>query len=152
MDEDSGQTDPANRKHSPKNIEELHREVKKWRSEHDTWLEDVEKWRREERYLKLLLFRMERALPDEGSSLDEHARRVKDHVQRVGAYEKRLQALMKKGNPYSDIDDTLLEEHRLQKNLHLQERERHASFRNSHEAAMFELTRLTRALEQAERQ
>ena len=151
MDKNTGPVDKSSGKGSELNVEDLYRELKKWHSEHDTWLKDVDQWRREQRLVKLVLYKMERALPDQNDVLDEHAKLIRGHKQRLDAYEKKFRDLLVEEKPHPDMQDTILKEHRSQKDLHLCERERHESFRRSHLAAMSELSRLTRVLEQTGR-
>ncbi len=133
-------------------VNALHHEVDEWRSEHSAWLKDIEQWRREQRLVKLILYKMERTLPDQNNSLDEHINSIRKHKQRVNLYEKSFQNLLVSDKACPVDYDTLLNEHKLQKTLHLDEKERHECFRDTHLAAMSELTRLTRLLEQTERQ
>jgi len=152
MSKNSGPADKSSTGRPPLKIEDLHHEVSEWSSEHDSWLKDIDLWRREQRLVKLILYKMERALPDQNNLLDEHTRIIRNHKQRVGAYEKKLQDLMAGDKLYPEKFDALWEEHQLLKDLHLRERERHESFRHAHLAAMSELNRLIHVLEQAERQ
>ncbi len=137
---------------SATSLNTLHSEVNEWRNEHNTWLKDIEQWRREQRLVKLILYKMERTLPDQDNSLDEHINSIRKHKQRVTLYENNFHNLLVSDKICPMDSDTLLKEHTLQKNQHLQEKERHELFRNTHQAAMSELTRLTRLLEQTERQ
>jgi len=132
-------------------INALHREVNEWSNEHNAWLKDIEQWRREQRLVKLILYKMERTLPDQDNSLDEHINSIRKHKQRVNFYEKNFHNLLVSDKSCPADNDTLLKEHNLQKILHLQEKERHELFQDTHQAAMSELTRLTRLLEQTER-
>ncbi len=151
MDKNTGPVDKNSDQSTPLSIDDLYRELKEWRSEHDTWLKDVDQWRREQRLVKLILYKMERAMPDQNESLEAHTKAIGKHKQRLGNYEKKFKDLLANTAPQSGMQDSILKEHRLQKDLHLRERERHASFRHAHLAAMSELSRLTRTLEQAER-
>ena len=151
MDKNNGPVDKSSGKGSALNVEDLYRELKEWHSEHDTWLKDLDQWRREQRLVELLLYKMERALPDQHNTLDEHTKIIRKHKQRLDAYEKKFRDLLVEAEPHPGIQNTILKEHRLQKDLHLCERERHESLRRSHLAAMSELSLLTLVLEQTER-
>ncbi|VAW80822.1 hypothetical protein MNBD_GAMMA14-1263 [hydrothermal vent metagenome] len=129
----------------------LHCEVDEWRNEHNAWLKDIEQWRREQRLVKLILYKMERTLPDQNNSLDEHINSIRKHKQRVNLHGRNFHNLLASDKSCPADNDILLKEHNLQKSQHLQEKERHELFRDTHQAAMSELTRLTRLLEQTER-
>ena len=127
--------------------EGLHREMSEWHDEHDEWLKDIHLWQREHKLAELMLHQLECALPHYSRALAKHAENIKQHKETANTYERRLHNFINNGEQDTAKRSVLLKEHQLQEKQHLNEKQRHTSFRDTHQAAMAELKRITKALE-----
>ncbi len=128
-------------------IENIHKEMNKWRSEHDAWLEEIHQWQREHQIAEMVLYKMERALPDHNKALEKHAENIRQHKDLVCSCEKNMKDFLNSSEKDEEQHHALLQEHRLQEEAHQCEKNRHKSFRDTHLSTMVELIRLMRLLE-----
>ncbi len=128
-------------------VDELYDEINEWRCEHETWLEDIEEWHREHKLAELVLYKMERALPDHNRALEDHASIIHKHSNRIGRHERNLKNYIAGGQQDNKKHHALIKEHLSEDEQHTRERKRHDSFRETHKAAMAELVRISQLLQ-----
>lgn len=131
-------------------VEAMHRDMNEWRSEHDAWLDDIDAWQREHKLAELVLYKLDRALPNHNSALAEHADAIKQHKKHVSRYERSLKNYIGSGKQDSLRYQALMKEHREQEARHQSERQRHKSFRDMHHAVMAELLRIRKLIDKDE--
>jgi len=124
-------------------LAQCQKEYSQWRDEHALWLVEIKKWRRDEQQALALLFRLEQALPDCKSLLDQHYKMIMAHEDRLDTHKKRLAAYQRK-----DMDDKhyteLMDEHRHEADLHAGAKEAHAKFGAKITATVSDLSHLVR--------
>ncbi len=142
----------ANHADWTRTIEQMHRDNRRWRGEHARWQEEIRHWQQEANRLTAVLFRLERAIPEYGDTLKDHAFEILQHDLGLRHHERKLAAVLrhKAGNPVSR--EILQDEHREQANLHRDVRRQHQEMRRLHQEAIDEIRRLTRLADEIAQQ
>jgi len=124
---------------------ECQKELNRWRAEHAAWLADIKKWKRQEQRVLVLLFELERAMPNQRIILNEHADTIRKHEKTLNGYKKYLVEYHK-----MDIDDKryaeMMDMHRKSKEQHVKVARKHAEMRLKHLAAISEISNLAKVL------
>lgn len=133
---------------SPPEIGIIHKKHSQWRTEHADWLRDVDLWRREQELAEVMLFKLDRALPNHVATLREHAMAIQAHEQQLQAQEQLLAACLS-GHGEEKQYAELARIHHQGREKHETMRQRHQKIQHTHHEAMKELKRITRLLEQS---
>ena len=126
-------------------VEEIRQRHLKWRGEHEAWISEVQKWRREQEEAVVLLHKLDRAIPNHGAALQEHFDTIKAHEDQLMAHDDALNYISA-GNMGDDEYKRLVESHQEGALRHDQMREKHKTFHRVHQTAMKELRNLVKEL------
>jgi hypothetical protein len=137
---------------SPPDAERMQRERLQWHSEHVAWIRDITLWQREQKLAEALLYQLEHALPDHRQRMLEHSDDIAGHEKRLREYERLLSESVPEGQAGGNRLEDLVAAHRQQAQHHEHEREQHDAFRSQHRAAMAEFRRITKLIEQIDRE
>ncbi|HEB95600.1 MAG TPA: hypothetical protein ENI96_04115 [Sedimenticola thiotaurini] len=121
----------------------MRRDNQRWRREHARWQDDVRQWQQESNRLSAVLFRLERAIPDYGDTLKDHAFAILQHDLRLRHHEQKLSASLDNGPPREITREILVAEHREQADHHRGVRRQHENMKKLHREAIREIRRLT---------
>jgi hypothetical protein len=117
-----------------------------WHEEHVQWIADIELWQQETHRLVALLYRLEKAIPEHSSKLQDHIALIEKHEQKITQYQ---------GGPdqqYLDKEPDFISierQHEFYKalsKLHEETKQQHAELKHSYVTEMEDFRDLAKAL------
>jgi hypothetical protein len=127
--------------------EEMHRQHREEKSEHLGWLEEIDRWRADDRRVLAMLEQLKSSLHRQEASLEEHAAAIRRHQDQLQRHERSIDDHEQAGE--SREHGQLAEAHERLATCHEEERALHRRFRDNHRQVLAELDRLSELLEAA---
>jgi hypothetical protein len=117
-----------------------------WHEEHVQWIADIELWQEETHRLVALLYRLEKAIPEHSSKLQDHLALIEKHEQKITQYQGgRDQRYLEVESDFVSIE----RQHEIYKalsKLHEEIKQQHAGLKQSYVTEMDSFRDLAKAL------
>ena len=125
---------------------ELMDENQHWHEDHLHWIADIEQWQQETHRLVALLYRLEKAIPEHTSKLQQHLVLIEKHEQKITEYQGgRDQRYLADGDDFVSIGRQL-EFYKTLRKLHDEAKQQHFDLKKSYADEMEQFRDLAIAL------
>ncbi len=128
-------------------IKAMQAEYATWHREHRKWKKDIVGWKRKQRRIEAILYQLERELPDYRDVATHLSDVIEDHENRLKEHEKRLAAVMARGEKDPVKRERLETEHRKQASIHAEVQKEQEAFRKAYLATMAKVEQLVKRLQ-----
>mgnify|MGYP000468059266 FL=1 len=125
---------------------ELKEENQHWHEDHLQWIADIELWQQETHRLVALLYKLEKAIPEHSSKLQQHLVLIEKHEKKITQYQGgRDQRYLADGEDFVSIERQL-EFYKTLKSLHNEAKQQHMELKQSYADEMETFRNLAIAL------
>ena len=117
-----------------------------WHEEHVQWIADIDLWQQETHRLVALLYRLEKAIPEHSSILQEHLALIEKHEQKITEYQSgRNRRYLETESDFVSVERQQ-EFHKALSKLHKETKLQHTKLKQSYVTEMDNFRDLAKAL------